>query len=181
MASILKYNKAQHTNGTDAISIDTSGKVTVTQPLQSTIMPAWRVGLSADQSVTSAATWTKVEFDNVDISSQFLFNQDVTFSGGTATITHAGIYQVNTSVRVDALTTDSGYFILAFRMNGTTDFSADTYFLTQRYNASYQSFTISDIFKCAVGDTLEVWGFSSNDSSWHFASSVCHFSGARIG
>lgn len=181
MASILKYNKAQHTNGTDAISIDASGNVTVTQPLQSTIMPAWRVALDADQSVSAAATWTKVEFDNVDTSSEYLFNQDVTFSGGTATITHAGIYQVNTSIRVDALTTDSGYFILAFRINGATTGASDTYFLTQRYNSTYQSFTLSDIFKCAVGDTLEVWGFSSNDASWHYSGNVCHFSGARIG
>lgn len=181
MASILKYNKAQHTNGTDAISIDTSGNVTVTQPLQSTIMPAWRVALDADQSVTAASTWTKVEFNTIDDASEYVFNQDVTFSGGTATITHAGIYQVNTSVRVDSLTADSGYFILAFRINGATTGVSDTYFLSQRYGASYQSFTLSDIFKCAVGDTLDVWGFSSNDASWHYNGNVGHFSGARIG
>jgi hypothetical protein len=181
MASILKFNKAQHTNSTDAMSIDTSGNVTVTQPLQSTIMPAWRVSLSADQTVSAASTWTKVVFDDIDISSEYIFNQDVTFSGGTATITHAGVYQVNTSIRADALTTDSGYFILAFRINGATSGASDTYFLTQRYNSTYQSFTLSDVFKCAVGDTLAVWGFSSNDASWHYSSNVCHFSGARIG
>ena len=61
--------------------------------------------------MTNSATWTQIEWDATDISSENIFMQNVTYSSGDITVPVAGIYQVNATVRADGLTTDSGYFI----------------------------------------------------------------------
>ena len=188
MASILKFNKAQHTNGTDAFTIATDGSITINGPItyQTSLAitggnPAWRIGRDTDYNLTSSGTYLKVEWDGRDIADENLFMQNVTYSSGLITVPVAGIYQINATVRLDGLTADSGYALVTIRRNQINTGNADTYYLQEPNNASYTSYHLSDIFKADANDTFSVYVYSSNDTSWHVSANVSVFSGARIG
>ena len=175
MTGIIKVDTIQNNGGTTGLTIDSNGYIT------SGKVPAWRIGRDTDFNVTNSATWTQIQWDALDISAENIFMQNVTYSSGNITVPVAGIYQINATVRADGLTTDSGYFILSLQRNGDRAGLADTYSLNTRYSSTYQSFSTSTVFKCDANDALSVYGYSSNDSSWHISNSVSTFSGVRIG
>ena len=175
--SEIKVNKIKSQQGAESFTIASNGLITYATGLN----PAWRIGRDTDFNVTNSATWTKAEWDMTDNSTENAFLQNVTYSSGLITVPVAGIYQVNVTTRYDGLTANSGYFILSLQRNEYRSGNADTYFLGQAHSASYHSASISDTFKCDANDTLSVWVYSSNDSSWHLSANTSAFSGARIG
>ena len=181
--SEIKVNKIKSQQGSDAFTIASNGGVTTNDSTAFTIgyLPAWRIGRDTDFNVTNSGTWTKAEWDGRDISAENLFMQNVTYSSGHITVPVAGIYQVNASARYDGLTANSGYFILSLQRNDVRTGNADTYFLQVPQSASYHSANISDVFKCNANDTLSVYLYSSNDTSWHISANTSIFSGVRIG
>ena len=94
MASILKVNEIQHTGGTSALTIDSSGRVL--QPAK----PAFSVYLSTDASAQNFATLTKVRFDtkDFDIGNNVTLDNSAVF---TAPIN--GIYHFGCNVMLDAV------------------------------------------------------------------------------
>ena len=61
MASILKYNKAQHTNGTDAMTISSGGIITPSKPIIATM------NLSTATHDHTEQTWHLINWDNSNI------------------------------------------------------------------------------------------------------------------
>ena len=66
MASIIGVQELQHTNGTSAMTIDSSGRVTMP------VVPAWRVSITSDQSFTTSGLHT-VQLDQTDTENCFLY------------------------------------------------------------------------------------------------------------
>lgn len=180
--SEIKVNKIKSQQGSDAFTIASDGGVTYETSLAITGgTPAWRIGRATDQNFTTSGSYVKAEWDNTDDADENIFMQNVTYSSGFITVPVAGIYQINATVRIDGLTTDSGYFILSIRRNNINASNADTYLLKQRYTSTYVSFNVSDVFKADANDTFSIHYYSSNDTSWHANNNVSAFSGARIG
>ena len=173
--SEIKVNKVKSQQGSDAFTIASNGAVTTNY------LPAWRIGRETDFNVTSSATWTKTTWDDFAASDN-CFTQNVTYnSSGHIIVPVAGIYQINTTVRYDGLTADSGYFILSIQINDERSGNQDTYFLGEPQSGSYHSASISDVFKLDANDEVSIYVYSSNDSSWHINANVSVFSGVRIG
>jgi len=180
--SEIKVNKIKSQEGSDAFTIASDGGVTYETSLAVTGgNPAWRIGRDTDFNITTSGSYIQAEWDGLDISAENLFMQNVTYSSGNIIVPVAGIYQVNTTVRYDGLTANSGYYILSLQRNGNRSGNADTYYLHQAFSASYTGASISDVFKCDANDALSVYVYSSNDTSWHLSANTSTFSGARIG
>jgi len=83
MASTLKVNEIQHTNGTSALTIDSGGLILPK-------VPSFEAIKTGSQTLTNA-TWTKITFqtESYDIGSHF----DLTNSKFQPTV--AGYYQLN--------------------------------------------------------------------------------------
>lgn len=175
--SEIKVNKIKSQQGTESFTIASNGLITYATGLN----PAWRIGRATDESFTTSGSYLQANWDNLDDSAENIFMQNVTYSSGNITVPVAGIYQINATVRIDGLTTDSGYFILSIRRNNINTNNADTYLLNQRYTSSYVSFNVSDVFKADANDSFSIYYYSSNDTSWHANGNVSVFSGARIG
>jgi len=180
--SEIKVNKIKSQQGSDAFTIASDGGVTYETSLAITGgNPAWRIGRATDFNITTSGSYIQVEWDNTDDAPENIFMQNVTYSSGNITVPVAGIYQINSTIRLDGLTADSGYALITIRRNGVNSNNADTYYLQEPNNGSYISFHVSDVFKAEANDSFSIYTYSSNDTSWHVGSGVSTFSGARIG
>ena len=82
MASTLKVNEIQHTGGTSAMTVDSSGRIL--QPAK----PSFKAYMTGDQSAPSQSTFTTIQFnaENHDIGGNF------NTSNYTFTTTVSGTY-----------------------------------------------------------------------------------------
>lgn len=170
--STLKVDTIQHSGGTSGLTIDSSGRVS------RNLIPSWRVGLDNDQNETTALGHT-VEFDNSSTENCFIAG-GCTLSAGVITVPVAGLYSIASSVRFDNVT-GTDYIILRTVKNGSTSGLEDAYAIVDDHGTSYHSITVTDLLQCNAGDTLEISGYVSNDTSWHFAANTCHFNGYMVG
>ena len=163
MASTLKVNEIQHTGGTTAMTVDSSGRIL--QPAK----PAFRIARSGNSAQTTAGGIGVIcPFDVISDTSQNCFNQGgFTFSGGVVTVPVDGVYQLNANLRVDGI--GSGYLVGRITINASTTNQAETYAITGDPAADYQSFNMSECFKLETGDTIEFRIATQNDTSWTFA------------
>jgi len=143
MASILGVETLQHTNGTDALTIDSSGRVLLPQ------VPCCHVKLttsnSQDTSNPYTTTGTNIRFDSI------VLNQGSCYSASTGTFTCpvAGVYEADV------------HFVSS---NGTTDDQEINLFhnstLVHRgYNSvdsQYVPIRAHALIDCAVNDTISV-------------------------
>ena len=108
MASILKVNELQHTGGTTAATIDSSGHIL--QPAK----PMFHVTKSgADQAVTSS-TATKINWATVvtDVGGHFSVADD------EYTIPVSGMYNIQCCLRGSATANTMDYVIIYLYLNG---------------------------------------------------------------
>ena len=174
MASTLKVNELQHTGGTTALTVDSTGRVL--QPAK----PAFRIARSGSSAAdTAGGIGVICPFDVISSNAQNCFNQGgFTFSGGVVTVPVDGVYQLNANLRVDGVGT--GYLLARITINGSTTGQSETYAITGDPAADFQSFNLAECFKLETGDTIEFRIASQNDSSWDFAG-ACTASGYLIG
>ena len=85
MASILKYNKAQHTNGTDAMTISSAGVITPSKPIIATM------NMSAATHDHTEQAWTLNSWDNSDIDT---YGSVANLTNNRFDIPVAGYYEV---------------------------------------------------------------------------------------
>ena len=85
MASILKYNKAQHTNGTDAMTISSAGIITPSKPIIATM------NLSTATHNHTEQAWHLVNWDNSDIDT---YGSVANLSSNRFDIPVAGYYEI---------------------------------------------------------------------------------------
>ena len=173
MASILKVNEIQHTGGTTAMTIDSNGTVVMPQK------PAWRLGLSPAQVETAVGAYD-ILFNKITGQNCFVQgNLTYTPATGILDIGVAGVYQINTVVRIDDI--GSGYLVLRIVINNDQTGAAETYSIEGSPSTSYQTLTASDTFKLSVGDDVKITIYSSTDTSWSIATDASFFSGFLVG
>ena len=173
MTSTLKVSKIQDpTNGNTAIEIDSNG--VVTRP----VIPAWRVGRTANQSVGQGSSAVVVEFDRTTDQNCFV-QGGCTISSGVVTVPVAGLYQINANVRLNAVSANyiEFYMVINDVATGTSNFS---YFLKGSPNSSYDSGAVSSVFSLSASDNVRIKVFAGGDTS-HTISSYSTFSGVLIG
>ena len=118
MASELGVQTIQHTNGTDALTIDSSGNITTQQivyPKGLTYWPAACVHLTTSNTVDSNGDYNTtgaVKWDEILLNSGSVYSA----STGIFTAPVAGIYEINTHILKDNTSTDCAW---TYYKNGT--------------------------------------------------------------
>ena len=175
MASILKVNTIQDaTNSNTAISVDSSGRVSL--PL----VPAFRVGLTNSQSITTANSNIDIEWnegtssDNDNCFSQGGFS----WSSGIVTVPISGVYQFDTSVRLDNV--GSGYVVLKMVRNNDGASNKEYFSIDGDLATNYGSLVLGGVFKLTASDTVRVTIFADSDSSYS-VNNASIFSGHFVG
>jgi len=173
MASILGVETLQHTNGTDALTIDSTGRVLMP------VVPAWRTGKIASQAVTADTSEIAVPFDKGSgASSNCFLNGGVTISSGKIVVPIAGIYQVNLNMRIDNIT--SGYIVSRILKNLEQSNQEESYHIVSVGGGAYNTVTITDVYEAEAGDEFSVSNLSSADGTYTI-SSTSTFSGHLVG
>lgn len=174
MTSTLKVETISHTNNTTAMTIDSSGRV-----LQPTI-PAFRVGLTASQSITQAAAFLDVVWnEGTSSESDNCFNQGgFSWSSGIVTPPVNGVYHFDLVARVDGV--GSGYIIMKILKNDDDIGNRAMYSIEGSPASNYQAVTGSGIFKLTTSDNVRVTIYSDSDTSVSLTSDSI-FSGHLIG
>jgi hypothetical protein len=166
----IKVDTIQNTSGTTGLTIDSTGRVS------QSVVPSWRLSLTADQSFTVAAENT-IEFDKSSGDNCYL-DGGCTLSSGAVTVPVAGLYIITNSMRFDSV--GSGYAICRIRINNNTAGKSETYVIDGGPNANYDNLNMSEVFKLSAGDDVRITAGVSADTSWHIDQNST-FSGALIG
>ena len=159
------------TGNTSALTIDSSGRV------QMPVVPAWRVGLTGNQTNTTAGSDVQIVYNDSNTNNCFL-QGGVTLSSGIITVPIAGVYHVNMSARIDFV--GSGYIIAKIKRNNIDSDNSDTYIIAGSPSSNYENLTGSDVFKCDANDNFRVTVYSDSDTSWNMNSNTL-FSGHLVG
>ena len=158
--------------GDGSLNIDSTGIVTNPQ------VPAWRIALETNQTVTTTAA-TKVQWNVTDAISRNIFLQNVTFSSSTykVTVPVAGIYYVNFTVRADGI--NSGHFQVKLRRNEIAGDTSDAYglFADVDYTITLHG---GGMFKCDANDTFYVETATGADTNYQIQENS-QWSGCLIG
>ena len=99
MASIIGVQELQHTNGTTAMTIDSSGRVTMANTVE---IDAWRL---TSNFTTDGATITG--WERVDDATAAYAGTGMSESSGVFTFPNTGLWKVTPSLEIIASNTDS--------------------------------------------------------------------------
>jgi len=171
MASELGVQTIQHTNGTDAMTIDSSGRVLMP------VKPSWRLGLSSVQAETASGAFD-VEFDVTSASDFCHLEGGCTLSSGVITLPVAGLYHISANIRFDGI--GSGYIISYILRNNSTAVHRKVYAITDNPAAAYESLNSSETMKFDAGDNVRVQVYVEADTSWNINNNST-FSGHLVG
>lgn len=156
-----------------AMTIDSNGTVLMPQK------PAWRLGLSPAQVETAVGThdilFNKTTGENCFVQGNLTY----TPATGILEVGVAGVYQINSVLRVDDVST--GYLVLRIVINNDVTGASETYSIEGTPSTSYQTMTASDTFKLSVGDDVKITIYSATDTSWSIADNTAFFSGFLVG
>ena len=175
MASEIGVQTIQHTNGTDAITIDSNG--VVTRP----VVPAWRAtAIHHDRTASGAAavTWSTA----TDTNDNRRYRLGGVTLGGSSPINHeftvpvTGLYQLNVNMRVDEVGTSYCYMMI--RVNDST--VSDAYSIEGTPSGSYQTMTLCDVYYIEANDQVSVWVGTNSDTSYEIDGNST-FSGVLVG
>ena len=158
--STLFVNNIKHTGGTTGLTIDSGGRV-----LQPSV-PAFRVGLTATQSITNANTNTLVEWnEGTSSESDFCFTQGgFSWSSHIVTVPVAGVYSFSILLRLDSI--GSGNCNAKIVKNNDVTSNREFLSIEGHPSSTYQTVSGSGIFKCSASDTIKVTVYAESDSNW---------------
>ena len=159
MASEIGVQTIQHTNGTDAITIDSNGVV------KRSVVPAWR--LSVTQTDYTSTGFKDLPIDTstdalTENNARFL-NGGVTVSGNVITVPVSGFYQLNYTARVDVV--GSGYLQIELRVNDVSSRSLSS--VVDDPSATFETLHISEVQYLEANDELHYYVYVSSDTSYH--------------
>ena len=168
MASILGVKTVQHTNGTTALTIDSTGRILT--PAR----PAFSADKSGNFSTSSTAAKMTGWAENFNTGGYW----DNSNSKFVAPV--AGVYQFNYTGLHNTGAAGTGNWVRAqFRLNGNNivDGLGD-----QGSYGGYQRVTITVAWELSVDDEIEVYAASANSSGYVYGSnSYTVFSGYLVG
>ena len=148
MASTLKVNTIQHTGGTSALTIDSTGRILT--PAR----PMFDVAKSSTQTISSGSV-TKVTWDteNYDIGGNFASDKF------TAPI--AGKYHMNALLTMSTITAGAGIGLIWYK-NGSVFRSGHHQSTEINITFTLQS---SVVFDLSASDYVEVYAFQGSGNS----------------
>ena len=156
MASELGVQTIQHTNGTDALTIDSSGNVTatenltVTENLTLTTQPRLYVQGNSDAYINTSP----IVFGNNVIDTAAGWNS----STNTYTVQVAGTYMVMVDLGIVLTTGSQGSGYAQIVHNGTNSGYA---YIQSSTGAQYHGQSVNKMFVCSANDTFKItWGGS---------------------
>tara|TARA_B100000927_G_scaffold86708_1_gene69902 strand:+ start:514 stop:1017 length:504 start_codon:yes stop_codon:yes gene_type:complete len=167
MASELGVQTIQHTNGTDAITIDSSGHVLT--PAR----PVWSAGRTGTAAQTTQNAYITCPWNTAIIN-------DGNFNTSTYAYTTpvAGLYHINYNMRIDHA--NSGIYIITnIAFDGTVATNAQAYVIESN-EGPHHSMTYSGIFELAANVAITNLVYVGGDTSWDFEA-YGQFSGYLVG
>lgn len=179
MASIIGVQELQHTNGTSAATIDSTGRITT--PAR----PAFLVSRSATISLTEGNVHQVLPFDDVrfDIGSNF------STANNHYVCPIDGVYFFSLNVRFDSLEAGTNKYIRVFIYKGNDAStitnpwnSPDNFlgFITGGNDTQYETGVCSGVLQCNAGDIVTAMGGHINDTTVNF-NNQAQFSGFLLG
>ena len=177
MASIIGVQELQHTNGTSAMTIDSSGRI---------LTPARPAFLVHRNGVVATLTggndhqifpFNTVDFDigsNFDTTNHnyvcpvdgvYFFSLNVRIDGAGSNYTRGIIYKGDDAATVITPFDDHGDALMAIDGNFATN---------------YQTITVSGVLQCSAGDKVTAMG-GNNTDTLIYVSSESNFSGFLVG
>lgn len=171
MTSIIKVDNIQSSGGTEALEIDSSGRVLMP------VKPSWRLGMTSNQAETATGAYD-VEFDVTSASDFCFLKGGCTLSSGVVTLPVAGVYHISANIRFDGI--GSGYIISYILRNNETSARKKVYAITDNPAAAYESLNSSETMEFAAGDNVRVQVYVESDTSWSINNNST-FSGHLIG
>ena len=171
--SILRVDTIQHSNGTAALTIDSSGRVL------SPNKPAFQVRATATQSITATGNST-VNYDNP------IINVGGNYSTGNSRFIApvAGNYLFGSNTRIDSLNMSSAadYHRLYFAVNGNLSSSLYGHSIVSIVTtfANYLTLNITGLISLSANDFVQVFVFSQTDTSYSILGPESQFWGYLI-
>ena len=158
MASEIGVQKIQHTNGTDAMTIDSSGRV-----LQPALPAFFALGTASGYQACTTSNSVISEWSTSGTG--YFSHGGLTHSSGVVTVPVAGIYEVTGSILTDI---DNGEYVLLMIYQ-----NSDRITLSQMYNESAggnmkHTATTHAFLNCASGDEITLRQQGGNTSTrWY--------------
>ena len=175
MASEIGVQKIQHTNGTDAMTIDSSGRVF------RSVVPAFSAYLNSTHNIASAATDEKIVF-NAEI---FDHGGGFNTTTGEYTAPVSGLYQINFNLNFSGSGQSARYVRGRLYKNGS--FSTDmvqvhNHISNETGDADYAQCGLATVVDLTANDVLSIYAATSNDALVVAPTTrSTHFSGFLIG
>lgn len=165
MVSILKVDNIQNTAGTDALTIDGSGRV---------LMPEKPVFYAVGQSTGFVSTTgsTQIITDWDTSSSDYINKGGMSYSSGRVTVPVAGVYRVTSQVLYRIILGE--YFILRPTKNGTIMNNAQAY-ITDGTNQHTDTISSNILVECSANDVIDISMTSSGSSVEYYLSTYSNF------
>jgi hypothetical protein len=174
MASVLKVNEIQHTGGTSALTVNSSGNVSLPQKI------AFMAKITTNFDPGTAAR-TKIPFaTNNSASRVFNFGNGFDDSNNRFQAPIDGLYFFMATAYVGRHTTGS-YHIFRFTLNDNAVAIGEGYNIMVPSSGTYQSAHIHCYVNLTAGDTIDCRTQSNTDASYDIEFSNSHFSGHFIG
>ena len=171
MASELGVQTIQHTNGTDAMTIDSSGRV------NTPARPAFSCRPTSAIARTSTG-WNTLDFDTVDFDIGSNLHAD-----GYFVCPVDGIYHFDYRVRFDSI--GSGFLIIALASatsgvpSSTDSVYNNSYVIDGDPPTDYQSMMTSTTLKLEAGDNVSPYYYTTDTS--YTIQATSSFSGFLVG
>jgi len=146
MSSILGVETLQHTDGTTAATIDSSGNITASGNVITPARPAFQVGFTTSVWVQPSAA-TEIAFDDV----YFNIGSNYSTSTGRFTAPVDGVYYFGGKMYLMNGSATSSFYI---KKNGVTD--NRRIYIQSENTAADNTATISEMFDLTAGDYVSV-------------------------
>ena len=171
--STLKVDTIQHSGGTTGLTINSDGRVL--QPN----LPAWRISLASDASVSSDTGWQVIAWDETNVSGENLYLQGgCTVVSSKIVVPVSGIYMFGVNLRIDGIA-NGNYLTCQIERNDGETGNENEAFTEQNVGATYAHIGISAVMNFNASDTLRV-RVASPDGTYTIQDH-CTFYGALIG
>ena len=166
MASILKYNKAQHTNGTDAMTISSAGIITPSKPIIATMHMASAFNNFTEQS------WHRTRWDSSDIDT---YGNVANTTNQRFDIPVAGYYEIYAQVYMGVTGEGDVLRDSAILISQTPSGGSETVVSSSHHRHYSGGDDTSDaterthcIIQCAVNDQIIIRHYGNTDTGTAF-------------
>jgi hypothetical protein len=174
MASIIGVQEIQHTNGTSAATIDSSGRILTPARPSFFAYRSFSDAADTDYSSNVLVTFDKKQHD---IGNSFDLSTE------TYTVPVSGVYHLSWQVRMLNVTS-AGYVFTSLYKNGATLWGDDLYLygnLEDPQGGNYQASGMSATVELSANDTLQLYVRSSGDTTSRIEAHTTFFSGFLVG